>query len=677
MKLFIHKLATLKLKTNILCLTTILSVFFSVKISSQNAREEFYFLEVLRTTHNFKEIQKEVETFYSNHSTGKGSGYKQWKRWESFYKNRLLPDGTVPNIGTLEMKELQKEKRSAKGSNNSSAKEGVTGNWTNVNLYSYTRFGGGYNGGIGRINCIVVDPANENIIYVGTPAGGLWRSTTAGNSWEPLTDNLPSIGISGIAIDYNSPIDNRTIYILTGDGDGGHTSSTGVLRSVDNGISWANTGLVFKVQDSKRGYKLVIDPFDSNILMVAMQGGIYRTENAGKDWDIVLNEFRVYDIEFKPRSRTTYAAANGVFYKSTNSGKTWKRIRSGLSIPSGRTAIAVTSKRSSYVYLLFGSIRGEGEFEGLYRSTDSGNNFSLRSTKPNILGYDRFGGDNRSQSFYDLALTVSPEDAEEVHVGGVNCWKSTNGGSTWENTSYWREDLVSSDQYTHADIHALEYVGKTLYVGSDGGIYKTENKANRWESISNGLNISQPYRLGLDPTNADRFVFGSQDNGSNKYENGTYYHWFGADGFESIIDPSEPERIYGCFQFGGLNRSEDSGITSVRITPKKEDGSDERGNWNTPYALDSQNSNVIYAGYSELYKSTNRGNSWSKLTDENIGFSNCDHLAIAPSDNKYIYLIKGDTVYYSHDSGVTWENTQVNGVGFTYIAKRSSKLYCI
>ncbi len=656
-------------QTTIKRIISIVFILFTANVSSQSSNDEFYFTKVLRTTRNFFEIEEKVEQFYADKDKGKGSGYTQWKRWQHFYKKRLMPDGTIPNLGAIEMKELQKTQLIKKKSQFSSKSQTVR-NWTNIGLDSYVRFGAGYNGGIGRVNCIVVDPDNPNIIYVGTPAGGLWRSTTGGNSWKPLTDKLPSLGISGIAIDYNSPVTNRTIYILTGDGDGRHTYSTGVMKSTDNGLTWIKTGLSFAVRDFKVGYKLLMDKVDSNILMAAMDGGIYRTTDGGVTWTKVLTEFRMYDIESKPRSTTVYASGNGVFYKSTNRGETWKRIRNGLPVGSGRTAIAVTSKRASYVYLLFSNIPGNGQFGGLYRSSDSGNTFSLRSNRPNILGYDRFGGDNRSQSNYDLAMAVSPTDAEEVHVGGINCWKSNNGGETWENTSYWREDIVSAIEYTHADIHALEYIGETLFVGSDGGIYKTKNKAKNWESISNGLNISQPYKIGLDPTNAERFVFGSQDNGSNKYENGTYFHWFGADGFESIIDPTNPQRIYGSFQFGGLNRTEDGGLTVTRITPKDEKGNVLRGIWSTPYTLDSEDTNTLYGGYGgNLYKSTNKGDSWVNITPNNdIGVGACEHIAVAPSDNDYIYLIKRNSIHYSHDQGKTWNDTFFSSaVSLSYI----------
>ncbi len=638
-------------------------------IITSSFAQEYYFTEVLQETHNFYEIQEKVEKYYQNRDKGKGTGYKQWKRWQHFYKNRIMSDGTIPNIAALEAEEIKKNKLFSQKTSNANTKSNVAGNWTNVALDSYERFGGGYNGGLGRVNCVAVDPANSNIIYVGTPAGGLWRSTTGGNSWEPLTDDLPSMGVSGIVIDYNSPVNNRTIYILTGDGDGFNTYSIGVLKSVDNGSSWTSTGLSYDVTDYENGYKLVMNPDDSDVLMVAMRGGIYRSTDAGATWDFVLNSWRVYDIEFKPNNPSTvYAAANGYVYKSTNGGASWSTV-SGIPYFSSRSAIAVTAADPEYVYLLTGRVSNYGEFSGLYRSTDSGNSFTLQSDTPNILGYSRFGSDDDSQSWYDLALAVSPTDRNEVHAGGINCWKSSDGGQNWDNTSYWVESSVSASEYTHADIHALEYIDNTIYVGSDGGIYKTENEADSWESIGNGLNIAQPYKIGLDPIDAERFVFGSQDNGSNKFENGTLYHWFGADGFESIIDPNNTNRIYGLYQNGVLFKSENSGLSVSFITPTSENGTRLGGPWSTAYTLDPENSNVIYGGWEgQVYKSTDRGSSWENITDGAIGFSDCQHIALAPSNNDYIYVVKSGDFHYSHDGGNTWTENDFSAYGLNYVA---------
>ncbi|WP_025743205.1 VPS10 domain-containing protein [Aquimarina pacifica] len=630
-------------------------------ISAQSPLQERYFMEVLQQTKNFEEIVQTVEKHYENKDKGKGSGYKQWKRWEEFYSTRLMPDGTVPNLGAVEWDAYKKSSLLSKKNTKSAQQSAIAGNWESIGPDNHIRYGQGYNGGIGRINCISVDPSDSNIIYVGTPAGGLWKSTTGGNAWTPLTDDLPSLGISGIAIDYQSPSTNRTIYILTGDGDGGHTQSIGVLKSIDNGVTWLSTGLSWDVEDRIVGYKLLMHPTNNQEMFVVTSSGIFKTTDGANSWNQVTQYQRIYDIEYKPGNPNyIYAAGAGFITRSTDGGDNWDELESDV-LPTwgSRTAIAVSPDEPNYLYAIFSGLTGEGTMKGVFRSTDSGNSFSLRSNSPNILGYNRYGNDNKSQSYYDLAIAVSPDNADEVQVGGINCWKSTNGGSSWTNSSYWVETSAGAGSYTHADIHALEYYNGTLFSGSDGGIYKNDSSTNGWENISSGLVISQMYRIGLDPTNPNRFLHGCQDNGSNKIENGNYYHWYGADGFECIVDPSNPERIYGSYQNGGIIRSENNGLSITNIQPS-EAGS---GNWDTPYVLDPNDSDIIYAGYADLWKSEDRGDSWTNITEGETGYTTARQVAVAPSNSDYLYVLKSSKLYYSTNGGSSWEENE--DIGYT------------
>ena len=311
---------------------------------------------------------------------------------------------------------------------------------------NYFKGNSGYNGGVGRINVIAVDPKISSKIYAGSPAGGLWRTTNSGSTWSPLTDELACWGVSGIAINH---WDQDTLYILTGDGDGGQTPCLGVMRSTDNGNTWNPTGLGFDANQYALGYKLLMHPSNPNILYAATNKGLYKTVNAGASWARMQSD-AIQDVEFKPNNpNTLYIAAGTRVWRSTNSGSTWD-VR--LSVPGvQRIALGVSPANSNYVYALVGD--GDG-LVGLYASTNSGFSFSQRSNSPNILGYDPNGNDDRSQAYYDLAIAVSPTNVNVIHTGGINCWKSTNGGYNWNITSYWYEGTAGY-QYTHADIHEL------------------------------------------------------------------------------------------------------------------------------------------------------------------------------------------------------------------------------
>jgi photosystem II stability/assembly factor-like uncharacterized protein len=619
------------------------------------------YLEIARnsSSKDFASIVQEAENYYEKNGLktqedmdDEGSEYNQFQRWKYFNKSRLS-NGLLQNAPKRTVDAITQYNKSGKNVNARMA--GVsTGNWSSLGPITDVVNGGGYSNGLGRVNCIAFDPSDTNVIYVGAPSGGLWRSTNGGAKWVPLTDNyLATIGVSGIAIDPLSPVNNRTIYIYTGDGDGGSQYSIGVLKSIDNGNTWNATGFTFSYFDYKSGYKLVIHPAKNQVLYAATNMGIYKTSDAGKTWALKSPSTTIFDIEFKPGNPTImYASGNGEFYRSTNAGDSWVKVSSGL-LPGAfsRMEISVTPANPNYVYLLDGTTYSSPQFGGVYRSSDSGLNFNVRATTPNIIGISQDGNSGGSQSWYDLALAASPLNAEEIHVGGNNCWKSNDGGAHWINTSFWISTVAGPDHYTHADIHALEFNGKRLFCGSDGGIYKSNNSANTWADISKGLSISQIYRIAVDPSDANRIICGAQDNGMNNLIGGVYNQWFGADGFEGFVDPVTPTTIYGEYQNGGLLKSTDNGQSVNFIRPSGAGN----GSWLTPYLMDPTDHLTLYAGFADIWKSTDAGSSWINLTGGLVRGSDYTQLiAVAPSNNQYVYAIKGGAFIRSHDGGKTW-----------------------
>ena len=627
-----------------------LTVCFASTVKAQ------YYLEALEKMDkvDFKTFVEHVEKYYENKDKGRGSGYKQFKRWEYYHAPRLNSIGYIYNVAKKNWEEYYDYER--ENAQFKEASRGFSGNWKSFGPAVYERFGAGYNGGNGRVNCIAVDPSNSNIIYAGTPGGGLWKTTNGGSTWLPMNDFFPSVlGVSGIAIDPKSPANKRTIYILTGDGDGGNTASNGVLKSTDNGKNWNTTGLEWKVTENVRGYKLVMHPSNNKMVIAATNSGIYKSTDAALTWKQQISGGFV-DIEFNTENANTMYAStsNGKIYISKDAGSTWTAVTSGLPSTSQRVALGVTAANSNYVYALYGGVPADGKFTGLYRSTNGGSSFTKMSDTPNILGYETNGSGTANQSWYDLALTVSPANANEVHAGGINCWKSTNGGSSWTNTSYWYEKGAGAGNYTHADIHALEYIDNTIYCGSDGGIFISTNKANDWKDISKGLEITQFYRIGSNPNKPEIILGGAQDNGSNRVveKDKKTYHWYGADGFECIADPVNINTLYGSYQNGGLLKTTNNGVNVSNITPSGAGN----GNWLTPFVQSKKDNKTLYAGYADLFKSTNSGSSWTNISNAKIGSGKCDHIALAPSDENCIYVSKNNRIYKTTNGGSNWTN---------------------
>lgn len=632
---------------------------FSVFTSVSYSQSQEWYENMNDRSVNFYEVQEAFNEYWEGREIEKGKGWKQFKRWEYFWEQRLYPSGerVNPAITYFEYQNYISQHPQLRATNGSWTYTGNTSVPTNA-------------GGAGRVNCIAFDPDNNNIIYAGTPVGGIWKSTNGGTSWSTVTDQLPTLGVSTIAV---NPDSANVIYAGTGDHDAGDSYSIGVLKSTDAGATWNLTSLTFQVQSGATVNKILIDPSNTNIIIAATNSGTFRSIDAGNTWSIVLSG-NARDIEFKPDDpNIVYAIKSNSFYRSVNNGQSFS-IVSGTGFPSqtnlSRVAIAVTPANPNYVYVLAGKSVSNG-FHGLYRSADAGLTFSMRSDYPNIMGWENDGSDNGGQAWYDIAIAVSPTNAEVVYCGGVNIWKSTNGGSQWNIVGHW---TGSGAPYVHADHHALEFQVATgnLFDGCDGGVFKTTNGGTSWSDLSNNLEISQIYRLGTSLTDVDRIITGLQDNGTTLRTAGNNWRRvMGGDGMECIISHTDSMTMYAEYYYGNIRKSTNGGNNFNTIVGSNGSGVDEQGPWVTPYIMHPANSNTLLVGKSQIYRSTNGGNSWQQLSTIPGGNSTqFVHLAYAPSNTNVIYAVKRDAVYVTTNSGATWTNVSANlpNLYITYVA---------
>jgi len=581
---------------------------------------------------NFYDVQKEFKNYFKNRDKGRGTGWKIFKRWEYLMESRLFPTGERTNL-VNPWEEVQKFNESFAGES--------TPTWTELGPNTFQTVTGGWNPGIGRINDIELDPNNSNIIYIGTPSGGLWRSTTGGNSWTPLTDDLPAIGVSCILID---PSDSNVIYIGTGDKDAWDCWSRGVLKSTDGGATWNTTGMTFVPTDWQKIHKMLMHPTSYNTLFAGTYYGLYKSTDGAATWTLVLDG-DVDDIEFKPGDpNVVYAVTNEVpspiFYRSTNGGNSF----TATSMTSTRRSqIAVTPANPGYVYYF-------SKDAGTYRSQDSGVTWARKGRAPTA----------GSQDWYDLAIAVSPLNADEVHVGEIETFVSFDGGKKYTKTAIW--SYPNNTGYVHADIHEMQYFGTTLYVGSDGMITTTDDSASSWVDLSEGLAIRQFYRMGSKVNaNPYKLVGGSQDNGTSVYSTDHWHEWLGADGMECVIDYTNENIVYGCIQYGSFYKSTDGGNNSVNISQPGD------GDWVTPYVIDPLDPNTLYVGNAYVRKTTDGMGSWTTIG--NFGTDNVNALAVAKSDPNYIYAAKDDLIWRTTDGGSNWTeiSTGLPGYFITYI----------
>lgn len=597
-----------------------------------------------------KEARKEARIGIKHHGDGfeqEMEGIVQFMRWSHDVEPRVAEfNGDVKAMGEAHENAIKqlKNKTQTRGA----------GSWTLIGPTSTPNGGGN-----GRVNAVRAMPGNNNILFACTPSGGLWKSLNAGVSWSSLSDAIPVIGATDIAID---PTNTNIMYLATGDGDNRDANSIGVYKTIDGGITWAPTSLTFTVSSYTRISRILIDPVSLK-LFVGSSAGIYTSINGGASW-VKTSSVDTKDLEFNPANTSTIYAgcySGNVFLRSYDAGATWtSNIVSGTGngLPTSavqRVAVATTPIDSNYVYCLIAET-GDYGFKGLYRSIDGGSNFTLQSsatipsaTTPNILGFNVNGDDAGGQGWYTLSLAVDPTNKNTIYTGGVNIWKNTNAGATgsWSLNAHWYGG--GGKPYVHADTHDLFFVGNTLYAANDGGVFSTSNGGSTWSDNSSNLSNAEIYSIGLSASNPNLIISGHQDNGTNLTTNqSTWKEVNGGDGFVCFMDRTSDLNAYSSIYYGQLYKSTDGGSNFNNIYNVDSAG------WVTPWLQDPNTPTTIYAAGRQIAKSTNSGSSWAKVTGFANSIGTLVSLDVAQSNSNYMVTASKNTILSTTDGGASW-----------------------
>lgn len=609
-------------------------------VSSNNAQDE------AKKEPNFYDLQKKFNEYWKDKTPSveesenrEEGGYQQFRRWEAFMKPRTYPTGEFFNPEIL-IKEHQKQKAS-------NARMAIhpaltAANWSFVGPTSIPQNGGG----TGRVNCIRFHPTNSNTVYIGSAAGGVWKTTNGGLTWTSNTDFLDALSVADIAINPRYP---DSVFVATGDGYGyevgqdfwGGTYSAGVMVSPDGGQTWNTTGLGYSQTQSSIIQRILINPSDPDILLAATRTAIFRSTDAGASW-VSVKTGHYYDMEFKPGDpNTVYASSTSNIIKSVNMGATW--TTAGSVAGGGRVSIAVTDDNPQVVYAL-------GENGNFYKSTNGATSFQQLSSPSGVANF---------YGYYDAVLACSPLDENKVFVAGMNIAMTANGGSSW--------NTVGTN--IHVDNHALEFMpgnNNVIWCGNDGSIYSSTNSGASWTDLGNSIGIKQYYRMGCSTLTPYKLVAGAQDNGTDRLVGTTWRKIMGADGMECLIDRTNDQVIYASWQYGHLEKSTNGGTSFNDITPSS-------GDWTTPLVQDPLVANTIVGGWEDVYRSTNAGGSWTPISSNLFSSSgNVIALAMTEANNNVIYAAAIGKICRTGNNGTSWTNITsglpVSTAGITYIA---------
>ncbi|HQQ94156.1 MAG TPA: T9SS type A sorting domain-containing protein [Bacteroidia bacterium] len=645
-----------------------------------------------RQAKNFKDLQREFNTFKSHNDLSQQKHWKHFKRWA--YEMDFHTDCKGEPAGYEDYINAAIAASAHKLQNNSSYNWMPSGpNVLPNNLTGYME------NGMGRINCISFHPSNPSVYYVGVAQGGIWKTVNNGQNWTPLGDQLPITRISDICID---PVNPNTIYIAVGDyayigvslflnGRKRHTHyGLGVYKSIDGGNTWSATALSFQLTngDASLIKKILINPGNTNQVLACGANGMYKSLNGGNTWTHVLDSM-FWDMQQDPvNPNIVYAATgwiassnigNAAIYKSTDFGSSWTMLNTGMPATGAiqRIKLSIAPSDANCIYALCSDDQGgfSSGLYGLYKSTNAGLTWTLITPVDNILEAGQ-GNSSGGQGTYDLALLVHPTNKNIIYTGGVNIWGSVDGGQTFNPASHW---TTSYGPTLHGDIHAIAYQNSTgqYFVCSDGGVYRTSaiqlsnwstsNWPTIWYKLNSNMQITSFYRLSSSKNGAGRLLAGAQDNASLYFENGSWSTVFGGDGMDNYLNPLDNDDLVGSSQYGNLYRSSDDGQTSLNLWSNP---NGEMSEWVTPIVADYNHPGVLYAGNENIAKSTDGGNTWAvpgTIFSNTVTLSNTEisALAVSNTNSQVIYAARRVRYEYGID-GIVFRSTN-GGQSYTNI----------
>lgn len=556
-------------------------------------------------------------------------GSKPLRRWQNFWKSRIDSNGFIPNSFDIlnEYNQLLLTKNKPLPLSN--------GKWIEVGPREPQSGINKLVSGSGRINCIAFHPSKPEEIWAGSASGGLWKSQDKGSSWEviPFTEFL-SMGVSDIAIAKSNP---NVFYVATGDADGGTflgCYSLGLIKSTDAGNNWQVLDLGLKYSDAGFISKVIIHPYNHNIIYIATSNGILSSNNGGNNWLELLSGENIRDLMFKPDNpnviyATTYTLFDGAsILISEDAGNSWFIHK--YFPDANRIKIAVSTDKPDYI-LALASDKVRNSFHSLHLSRSAG--IVWEELLQDTTDFDFLV---QAQGFFNLVLEFNPLNSKEFFIGGVWLYKGHLDSNTFS----------VAPAMLHVDFHDVKFNphDSLFYVANDGGVYRFDQRFNNAVNLSNNLGITQFYRIGLHPVNEHIIYGGSQDNNVFEWFYDEWKFFWGGDGMECFVDPRDPSLIYFSTQRGKLYNTK-FGLFNIQTN--------EQRPWVTEFMLHPMNYDHIFFGYENLWMSDNQGETFKRISDFDDR-TTITAIALSYNDPMLIYTANSENLYKSTNAGDSW-----------------------
>ncbi len=502
----------------------------------------------------------------------------------------------------------------------------------------------GYYYSYGNISSRVVtgtfDPNNPSIVYIGPANGGVWKSTDNGINWAPLTDYQVSMSMGAIAVD---PTNSNIVYAGTGEATYSIASyyGRGLLKSTDAGMTWQN--ITSGLPSSSYFSRIKIRPNHPNELLAALgSNGLFRSTNSGQNWTSLVGG-RCDDVVFTFTGDTAFAVGSGVgFRRSIDGGQSFTVFGSGLGTGT-RTQFDLCLSNPAFMYA---SVHVSGTVN-LFKSTNYGANWNQLTT---TAAFQSQGG----QAWYDLYCRVSPVNPNNVFVGTIDIWRSTDGTNFTNITNGYQGGSVHVDQH-YLFFHPTD--ANNFIVCNDGGIWRSTNNGNSFTNLNQNLTLTQFYRIAASPFNPSRILGGTQDNGTQQtYSALNWAAAFSGDGGEVCFNHmvANDQNILGETQNGGLQRTTNGGTNWVNSTSGI--NTSENVAWVAPIIKHPSISSYFFTARQRIYLSTDYGASWNASSGNVNGTSAVREMAISKSNAMILYATSGSSIFLSTDGGVTFTN---------------------